>query len=132
MYGLTTLFPLRLGYFHLHGRLAAYHPYLSLGFKLTYRLQLQAHFRPLDTYSEVLESHIHGLIVEHLNTHSPLSSNQWGFAAKKFTVSALISATHDWFRHIDAGKDIAAVFLDLRKAFETVPHQPLLDKLSLL
>ena len=61
-----------------------------------------------------------------------LSDSQWGFRTGRSTVSALISTTLDWFASLEAGKDICAVFFDYRKAFDSVPHRPLLAKLSSL
>ena len=61
--------------------------------------------------------------------HSPLSNCQFGFQPGKSTVSALLSVTQDWFRHLKRRQEIGAVFFDFRKAFDCVPHQPLIDKL---
>ena len=59
----------------------------------------------------------------------PLSDAQWGFRAGRSTTSALLSTTSHLFELLEAGKDICAIFFDYRKAFDTVPHRPLLQKL---
>ena len=46
------------------------------------------------------------------------------------TQKAVISATGDWHQHLDSKWNVAAVFFDLSKAFDTVPHQGLLNALS--
>ena len=90
-------------------------------------------FRPislLSILSKVLERHFHFLITEHLQTHYPLSNCQWGFQQGKSTVTALLHVTHDWLQYLEKGHEISAVFFDFRKAFDTVPHLPLLSKLQ--
>ena len=67
---------------------------------------------------------------EHLSFTVPISEEQWGFQNKKSTALALLSATHDWFRSIDNGVDICAVFFDLKKTFDTVPHRITIEKLK--
>ena len=52
-----------------------------------------------------------------------LSQTQWGFQPGKSTVTALLSTTHGWLTTLEEGKEIGAVFLDLQKAFESVPHK---------
>ena len=92
-------------------------------------------YRPislLPILSKLLEHHMHFLLTEHLSSHHPISSDQWGFQSGKSTVSALLTSTHKWFQQLEAGREVCAVFFDLRKAFDTVPHRALLEKLKQL
>ena len=68
--------------------------------------------------------------MDHINTSSPLSGEQWGFLKGKSTTGALLTAIHDWHQALEIGIDVCAVFLDLSKAFDKVPHIPLLSKLA--
>ena len=80
--------------------------------------------------SKILEKHVHSIITQHLNLCHPISNQQWGFTAGRSTIGALLSTVHDWFKLLEEGKDICAVFLDYRKAFDSVPHRTLIEKLE--
>ena len=89
-------------------------------------------YRPislLSILSKLLERHVHGIIAEHVEAHRPLSTSQWGFQARKSTVTALLSTTHNILNLLEAGNEVCAIFFDFRKAFDFVPHRKLLDKL---
>ena len=45
-------------------------------------------------------------------------------------MTCLLKGTSDWFFDIDRGKYTAMIFIDLKKAFDTVDHQILLDKMQ--
>ena len=90
-------------------------------------------YRPISLLcivSKVLAKHIHTKMLAFLYSTRFLSDNQWGFRPAHSTASAVASATHDWFTTLDSGSSVGAVFFDLKKAFDSVPHSPLLDKIS--
>ena len=90
-------------------------------------------YRPislLPAVSKLLERHMHYLISHHIEMFFPIVSNQWDFQPRKSTVSALIDVVHHWSLALDQRKEVATVFFDLHKAFDSVPHRPLLDKLT--
>ena len=66
----------------------------------------------------------------YLEEHSIICKYQSGFRSTHSTVTALLEATDTWAYNIDRGKINALVFLDLKKAFDTVDQKILLSKLS--
>ena len=72
------------------------------------------------------------VILEHLVVYNfELSTRQWGFRSNHSTVSALLSVTHDWHATLERGQEVCAIFFDYQKAFDSVPHRPLLEYLQL-
>ena len=91
-----------------------------------------SNYRPislLPILSKLLQKHVHNLISNHLCKHHPIALQQWGFQPKKSSVSVLIDVIYNWSRAIDCYNEMCAVFFDLQKAFYSVPHKSLIDKL---
>ena len=94
-----------------------------------------SNYRPislLPIVSKVLERHVYNIIMNHLVHHNPLTANQWGFLEGRSTVTSLLHITDQWLKELENGLDICAVFFDFRKAFDSVPHLPLMSKISSL
>ena len=90
-------------------------------------------YRPislLPIVSKTLEKHVSTRVRDHLAITTPISSSQWGFMPERSTTSALITVVNEWLQALDAGNEICVIFFDVRKAFDSVPHIPLLNRLA--
>ena len=91
-------------------------------------------YRPisiLPVVSKILERSVFNQIYEFLNDNSLLSKYQSGFRPKNSTLTALLQMCDSFYENMDNGKLNGVVFLDIRKAFDSINHTILLQKTRL-
>jgi len=81
---------------------------------------------------KVFEHSIHRHLVAALEHHHLLSPSQSGFRTKRSTVTLLTEAVDDWPLCLEQRNTIHCLLLDFARAFDSVPHEHLLLKLSSL
>ena len=90
-------------------------------------------YRPisiLPVISKIAESAVNVQLQQYLTQHNLLSSVQSGFRKYHSTQTAVTFFSDSIRRNTELGQITGALFIDLRKAFDTVPHNPLISKLS--
>ena len=90
-------------------------------------------FRPislLSIFDKIIEKLMHKRLYEFLEVNNILFENQFGFRKNNSTVYALMEITEKIKESIDNNKLGCGIFIDLKKAFDTVNHKILLSKLE--
>ena len=89
-------------------------------------------YRPISitsALSKIFENILRDQIVSHLNRNNILSASQFGFRSSYSSSDALLIATENIRSRINENKNVAAAFIDLSKAFDSISHSILLEKL---
>ena len=92
-------------------------------------------YRPislLSLVSKLLEKHIANILLDHLFSHNLIPPNQFGFLPNRSTTDALITTCQQIHSSLDSSSNVCGIFLDIRKAFDSVSHAALLRKLDSL
>ena len=79
---------------------------------------------------KILEKCIFNQLMFYLTNESMISSKQYGFRPGYTTFDCLIDLIEEITSSLDQGHYVVSLFLDLSKAFDTVKHQILLNKLK--
>ena len=84
----------------------------------------------LPIMSKLLEKILANQLTEHLKNNNLLNEYQFGFRSKRSTASAILYFTEHIRQSLNSGQITGAIFIDLCKAFVTVNHRILLNKLK--
>lgn len=90
-------------------------------------------YRPislLPTIAKLFEKQIKKRLINFISSTTKIDPNQFGFQAKSSTDAALCNVLHSSNKYIDIGHYVVVLFVDLRKAFDMVDHNILLNILE--
>ena len=84
----------------------------------------------MSVINKIYEKTIYTRIYDYLTKNKLINEKQFGFRSKHSTNHALISITEKIKSLMDDNNVVCAIFIDLEKAFDTVNHKILVDKLK--
>ena len=90
-------------------------------------------YRPisvLPVLSRIFEKLIYDQLYQYLDGSGFLTSDQSGFRPLHSTATCLLKCTDDWYSGMDKGHLTGLISIDLKKAFDTVDHKILCQKLE--
>lgn len=90
-------------------------------------------YRPislLPVFSKIFEKLIHARVTSFLDKHDVIYHKQYGFRKRHSTIHALNTAVTQVLHSLNNNHTVFGVFLDFSKAFDTIKHEILLDKLE--
>ena len=90
-------------------------------------------YRPvslLSQFSKILEKLFVDRLDNFIEKHNLLSDSQYGFRTSMSTNMALMELTEEITNSIDKGKYAVGIFVDLKKAFDTINHDILISKME--
>jgi hypothetical protein len=90
-------------------------------------------YRPISLTSvvcKILERIIKENLTQFLERKGQITLKQHGFVNGRSCLTNLLEVFEKWTEYLDAGNGFDVVYLDYRKAFDTVPHRRLLTKIQ--
>ena len=92
-----------------------------------------SNYRPvslLPQFSKILEKVFNNRLMSFVDSHSILNNGQYGFRNGHSTSSAILELLEELTNGIEKSKSTIGVFIDLKKAFDTIDHNILIKKLE--
>ena len=91
-----------------------------------------SNYRPislLTAFSKVTEKALYNRLIDHININSLLNSQQYGFRSNLSTDNAIFNLTHENLKALNSKMTLGSIFFDLEKAFDSINHSLLINKL---
>ena len=85
----------------------------------------------LPVISRLFEKLVSNQLYQYLDDNGLLSPNQSGFRRLHSSVTCPLKNTDDWYTGLDSGQMLGMVFVDLKRAFDTIDYRVLCNKLKL-
>ena len=95
--------------------------------------ELLENYRPVSTlpiFGKIFEKVIYSRLYSFFVSKGTLHDKQFGFRKKHSTSHALNYSIHSIRKAISEGRHVLGIFIDLSKAFDTIDHNILLQKLE--
>ena len=89
------------------------------------------HYRPVSLTSvlgKVMESFIRDHLVDHMTKNLLFCEAQHGCVLGRSCMTQLLITLELWTEILDSGVSLDCIYVDFKKAFDSVPHQRLLSK----
>ena len=83
----------------------------------------------MNIFAKIFEKILKDKIMEFIDNNNILCSNQYGFRANNSIELAVTTIYDEFLENFDRKLYTCAIFLDIKKAFDTIDHQILLKKL---
>ena len=90
-------------------------------------------YRPVSLTSvlgKVMESFVRDHLVDHMTKNTLFCEAQHGFVPGRSCMTQLLITLELWTEILDRGVSLDCIYLDFKKAFDSVPHERLLSKLD--
>ncbi len=95
-------------------------------------INLPCNYRPISLTSiacKIMESIIREYLMKHMIDNDLFAEQQHGFLPGRSCVTQLLDVLDDWFLNFDNNVPVDEIYLDMVKAFDTVPHRRLFTQL---
>ena len=90
-------------------------------------------YRPVSLTSvlcKTMETLVRGKMITHLKDNNLICDQQHGFTSGRSCVTQLLDTLDCWTEILDRGESVDVVYMDFRKAFDSVPHRRLMKKVE--